>query len=46
MSKNCDDIVVDWWKNKSTDYTLDDIFYLNSFKKRELHMEVNNGLKK
>lgn len=46
MSKNCDEIVLDWWKNKSTDYTLDDIFYLNSFKKRELNMEVNNGLKK
>ena len=42
MSKNCDEIVLDWWKNKSTNYTLDDIFYLNSFKKRELTMEVNH----
>jgi hypothetical protein len=46
MSKNCDEVVLDWWKNKSTEYTLDDIFYLNSFKKMELNLEVNNGLKK
>ena len=46
MSKNCDEIVLDWWKNKSINYTLDDIFYLNSLKKRELTIEVNHELKR
>lgn len=45
MSKNCDILVLDWWKNKSQNYTLDDIFYLNSFKKKELTLEVNHEFK-
>lgn len=46
MSKNCDVLVLDWWKNKSKDYTLDDIFYLDSVKRKHLIMEVNHELKR
>jgi len=42
MSKKCDILVLDWWKNKSSDYSLDDIFCLNSFRKRELIVEVDH----
>jgi len=42
MSKKCDTLVLDWWKNKSANYDLDDIFYLNSFKRKELIIEVNH----
>lgn len=42
MSKDSDILVLDWWKNKSQNYTLDDIFYLNSFRKKELTIEVNH----
>jgi hypothetical protein len=46
MSKNCDIIVLDWWKNKSKNYTLDDIFYLDSIKRKQLIMEVNHEFKR
>ena len=39
-------IIPDWWKNKSKDYTLDDIFYLDSVKRKRLIMEVNHELKR
>jgi hypothetical protein len=42
MAKNSDQLVLDWWKNKSPDYTLDDVFYLNSIKRKELIIEVNH----
>lgn len=42
MAKKCDVMVLDWWKNKSQNYTLDDIFYLNSPKMKELSMEVSH----
>ena len=45
MSKNCDVLVLDWWKNKSRDYTLDDIFYLDSVKRKQLIIEVNHEFK-
>ena len=46
MSKNCDTLVLDWWQNKSFNYDLDDIFYLNSLKRKELKLNVDHGLKK
>ena len=42
MAKNSDVLVLDWWKNKSQLYTLDDIFYINSPRIKELTMEVNH----
>jgi len=45
MSKNCDILVLDWWKNKSKDYTLDDLFHLDSSKRKQLIMEVNHEFK-
>lgn len=42
MAKNCDIVVLDWWKSKSSSYTLDDIFYLNSPKIKELTIEINH----
>ena len=42
MAKNSDVLVLDWWKNKSQLYTLDDIFYINSPSIKELTMEVNH----
>jgi hypothetical protein len=42
MAKNCDLLVFDWWKNKCQNYTLDDIFYLNSIKQKELIIEVHH----
>lgn len=45
MSKNCDILVMDWWKNKSSNYTLDDLFHLNSLKRKQLVMEVNHEFK-
>jgi hypothetical protein len=45
MSKNCDVLVLDWWKNKSQNYTLDDIFCLNSTKRKQLIMEVSYEFK-
>lgn len=45
MSKNCDVLVLDWWKNKSQNYTLDDIFCLNSTKRKQLIMEVSHEFK-
>jgi len=45
MSKTCDELVLDWWKNKSHNYTLDDLFYLNSVKRKQLVMQVNHEFK-
>jgi len=45
MSKNSDVLFLDWWKNKSSKYTLDDIFYLNSLKRKQLIIEVNHEFK-
>ena len=46
MAKNSDILVLDWWKNKSSEYTLDDIFYLNSFRKKQLTIEVDHEFKR
>lgn len=46
MSKNTDIVVLEWWKNKSSQYTLDDLFYLNSPKRKKLIMEVKHESKK
>lgn len=45
MSKNCDVLVLDWWKNKSQNYTLDEIFCLNPTKRKQLIMEVSHEFK-
>jgi hypothetical protein len=41
MAKSCDDVVLDWWKNKSSDYTLNDIFYLNSSSRNEFVLNID-----
>jgi len=43
MAKACDEVVLDWWKNKSSDYTLDDIFYLNSSSRNEFVLNIDRG---
>lgn len=46
MAKTCDEIVLDWWKNKFENHIFNDIFYLNSFRKKELTIEVNYEFKR
>lgn len=46
MAKKCDDVVLDWWENKSSQYSSDDLFYLNTLKGKELILGVNHGPQK
>ncbi len=41
LAKNTDKAVLDWWKNKSKEYTIDDIFLLDSPKRNQLIFRVN-----
>lgn len=43
MSKNTDIVVENWWKNNSSKYSLDDLFYLDSDKTKELTLKLNHG---
>ena len=40
----CDELVLDWWKNKSKNYVLDDLFSLDSDKRNELVFKVNRPI--
>jgi hypothetical protein len=44
MLKTSDELVLDWWKNKSKDYVLDDLFSLDSDKRNELVFKVNGPI--
>lgn len=46
MSKNCDILVLDWWKKTSPNYNLNDIFHLNCLKRKELRLNVDHELKR
>jgi hypothetical protein len=43
MAKASDEMVLDWWKNKSKEYLIDDIFLLNSPKRKELLFKINHN---
>jgi hypothetical protein len=41
MAEKSDEVVLDWWKTKSSQYSLEDIFYLDNSKKEELFLRVS-----
>lgn len=42
MSKNCDIVLLDWWKNKKYQYENKDIFYINSEKVKDFILKINH----
>jgi hypothetical protein len=43
MAKKSDEVTLNWWKNKSSQYSLDDLFCLNTLKGKELILKVDYG---
>lgn len=41
MARKSDDIIISWWKNESKKYSLDDIFFLDSCKRKDLNVRIN-----
>lgn len=41
MAKKSDHITLKWWKEESSKYSLDDLFYLDSKKRKELIVPIN-----
>lgn len=46
MAQKSDEVTLEWWKNKSSNYYLSEFFSLDSPKRKELTMEIVYGSKK